>query len=160
MAIQVGDSLPSATLHEGTPKGEVDPAKLFGPGSGKAIIFGVPGAYTPGCTRAHLPGYVEDHAKYAAKGIKTIACVSVNDAFVMDAWGKSAGAEGKVRMFADPQAEFTKKLGLDVDAPALGGTRSKRYAMVVEDGKVTHLELEPDGFGLSCSLSSSLMSKL
>ena len=160
MPIQTGDMLPAATLHEGTPKGEVKTQELFGPGSGKAIIFGVPGAFTPGCTRSHLPGYIEDHAKYAEKGIKLIACVSVNDAFVMDAWGKSAGADGKVRMLADPQAEFTRKLGLDVEAEALGGTRSKRYAMLVEDGKVTHLEVEPDGFGLTCSLSSSLLPKL
>jgi peroxiredoxin 5 len=158
MPIQIGERLPSATLNESTPKTEVKTDELFG--SGKSIIFGVPGAFTPGCSNTHLPGYVENFGDFAAKGIKTIACVSVNDAFVMDAWGKAHGAEGKVRMLADPRAEFTRALGLEVDAPGLGGTRSKRYAMVVEDGKVTHLEVEPDGFGLSCSLSKPLLSKL
>ncbi len=158
MPIQVGDALPSATLHEGSPKNTVDPREVLG--SGRAVIFAVPGAFTPGCSKTHLPGYIEDHAALAAKGIEQIACVAVNDAFVMDAWGKAHGAEGKVRMWADPQGAFTRALGLDVDAAALGGLRSKRYALVLEDGKVTHLEVEPDGFGLTCSLATSLLERL
>lgn len=158
MSVQVGDSVPSGELHEGNPGSRVNPAELFG--KGKAVIFGVPGAFTPGCSRTHLPGYVADREKFAAKGFDTVACVSVNDAFVMAAWGEQAGAQGKVRMFADPTGAFTKALGLDVDAQALGGTRSKRYAMVVENGKITHLDVEPDGFGLTCSLASSLIDRL
>ena len=158
MSISVGQSLPSATLHDKHPGDTVDTGTAFN--SGKVVIFGVPGAFTPGCSKTHLPGYVAKRDELAAKGIDTVACVSVNDAFVMQAWGNSAGAEGKVRMLADPNAEFTKALGLDVDAEALGGTRSKRYAMLVEDGKVTQLQVEPDGFGLSCSLADSFIDQL
>jgi 2-Cys peroxiredoxin 5 len=136
----------------------VDPAEEFG--SGKVIIFAVPGAFTPGCSNTHLPGYVNDFDAIKAKGVDQIACVAVNDAFVMNAWGEAHGANGKIRMLADPLAEFTKALGLDVDAAALGGVRSKRYAMVLEDGKVTQLEVEPGGFGLTCSLSESIIEKL
>lgn len=158
MSIEIGQAIPSATLHEGTPRDHVDPAEAFA--SGRTLIFAVPGAFTPGCDKTHLPGYVTDYDKIVAKGIDRIACVAVNDAFVMAAWGQAHGVEGKIQMLADPSGEFTKKLGLDVDAAALGGLRSKRYAMVVADGTVTHLEVEPDGFGLSCSLAPSLLEKL
>ncbi|MCA9567585.1 MAG: peroxiredoxin [Myxococcales bacterium] len=154
MSIQVGQSLPHATLHEGTPKTTVDPAVAFS--SGKHVLFAVPGAFTPGCDRTHLPGYIADHQALRDKGVDSIACVAVNDAFVMDAWGKAHDAAGKVRMLADPDASFTKALGLQVEAAALGGTRSQRYAMIIEDGVVTHLQVEPDGFGLSCSLAPSI----
>ncbi len=158
MTIQIGDSLPSAALNESSPGTTVDPAEEFA--SGRVIIFAVPGAFTPGCSNTHLPGYINDFDAIKAKGIDQIACVAVNDAFVMNAWGEAHGATGKIRMLADPQAEFTKALGLDVDAAALGGVRSKRYAMVLEDGKVTQLEVEPGGFGLTCSLSESILEKL
>jgi 2-Cys peroxiredoxin 5 len=158
MAISIGDSLPAIPLNEGNPRTSVDPAAAFA--TGKVLIFGVPGAFTPGCDKTHLPGYVADYDKFAAKGITQIACVSVNDAFVMQAWGDAHHAAGKVRMLADPRAEFTKAIGLNVEAAGLGGTRSKRYAMVVENGKVTHLEVEPDGFGLSCSLAPALLERL
>lgn len=158
MSIHVGDSIPSATVHEGTPAHHVDPAELFA--HGKHVIFGVPGAFTPGCSNTHLPGYIERADDLRAKGIDQIACVAVNDAHVMRHWGEIQGANGKVRMLADPSAEFTKALGLDVFSAALGGTRSKRYAMVIEDGRVTRLQVEPDGFGLSCSLAPSLLDQL
>lgn len=158
MGIQIGDSIPSATLNEGTPGEQVDSAEAFG--SGKVLLFAVPGAFTPGCSNTHLPGYLNDFEAIKAKGVDQIVCVSVNDAFVMNAWGEAHGAAGKVRMLADPLAEFTKAVGLDVDAAALGGTRSKRYAMVIEDGKVSQLEVEPNGFGLTCSLSESIIDKL
>ena len=158
MAISVGDSLPAASLHETSPGDIVDPSTAFN--SGKTLLFGVPGAFTPGCDKTHLPGYINDREKFAAKGIDTIACISVNDAFVMQAWGQHSGAADKVRMLADPQGEFVKALGLDVDAAVLGGTRSKRFALIVEDGTVTHLQVEPDGFGLSCSLSENVLSEL
>ena len=156
--IQVGETLPNMELHEGTPGQKVSTSELF---AGKrAILFAVPGAFTPGCSRTHLPGYVSDAEAIRAKGIAEVVCVSVNDAFVMAAWGEAHGATGKVRMMADPQGKFTKALGLDVDAPGLGGLRSKRYAMLLEDGRVTHLEVEPDGFGLSCSLSSAIIDRI
>ncbi len=158
MSIEVGQTLPSATLHEGSPGSKVDPAEAFA--SGTHVLFAVPGAFTPGCSKTHLPGYLDDHAALLAKGVQTINCVSVNDAFVMAAWGEAHGVEGKIRMLADPGAEFTKALGLQVEAAALGGTRSKRYAMVVADGQVTHLQVEPDGFGLSCSLAPALIEVL
>lgn len=158
MAISIGDALPTTELDEGNPRTHVNPAEIFG--RGKHVIFAVPGAFTPGCDKTHLPGYLADFDKLRAKGVDSIACVSVNDAFVMAAWGEAHQAAGKVRMLADPRAEFTKALGLDVEAAGLGGTRSKRYAMVVEDGRVTHLEVEPDGFGLSCSLAPSLLERL
>lgn len=158
MAIEVGQSIPHAELHEGNPGNKVDPAEAFA--SGKHVLFAVPGAFTPGCSKTHLPGYVEDHATFKSKGVDSIACIAVNDAFVMDAWGEAHSVGDKIRMLADPGAAFTKAIGLDVDAAALGGTRSKRYAMVIEDGKVTHLQVEPDGFGLSCSLAPALAEAL
>jgi len=158
MAIEIGQSLPSGELHEGDPGTKHDPAQLFS--SGKHVVFAVPGAFTPGCSKTHLPGYVEDYDKLKAKGVDSVNCVAVNDAFVMNAWGEAHGVGDKVRMLADPAGSFTKALGLDVDAAVLGGLRSKRYSMVVEDGKVTHLQVEPDGFGLSCSLAPALVEQL
>lgn len=157
MSVQVGDRLPSIQVHAG-PGNAVDIHDALG--TGKAILFAVPGAYTPGCSKTHLPGYIADAGKFADKGVTTIACVSVNDAFVMAAWGEAQGAGEAVKMLADPQAHFTKAIGLDVDVPGLGGTRSKRYAMIVDNGVVTHLQVEPDGFGLTCSLSPSLLEHL
>jgi 2-Cys peroxiredoxin 5 len=158
MTIEVGQKLPGGTLHEGNPGNQHDPAELFG--KGKHVIFGVPGAFTPGCSKTHLPGYIADHEKIAAKGIASVACLSVNDAFVMAAWGEAQGAEGKVRMLADPAGDYVKALGLSVEAAVLGGTRSKRFSMLVEDGAVKVLNVEPDGFGLTCSLSNELLDQL
>lgn len=159
MTIQPGDALPSAQLQEGNPGEIVDPATEFA--SGTTILFGVPGAFTPGCSNTHVPGYVDDYDALTARGVDAIACVSVNDAFVMGAWGEAQGAAGKVRMLADPQAQFVTAMGLEVDAGAiLGGVRSKRFAMILRDGKVAELEVEPDGFGLTCSLSSNIADKL
>lgn len=158
MTIGLGDALPAGTLHENTPGNHVDVRAFFA--SGKSILFGVPGAFTPGCHLTHLPGYINDHEALKAKGVDRVACISVNDAFVMAAWGEATGATGKVTMLADPQGTYVKSLGLDVDAAALGGTRSKRFALVIEDGRVTDLQVEPDGFGLSCSLSNELIDRL
>jgi 2-Cys peroxiredoxin 5 len=156
--ISVGDKLPSILLHHGTPATKVDSGALF---AGKrGILFAVPGAFTPGCSRSHLPGYVADYEKLLAKGVDEVVCVSVNDAFVMTAWGEAHGATDKVKMLADPNADFTKAVGLDVQSVGLGGTRSKRYAMLVEDGVVTALHVEPDGFGLTCSLSNAVLAAL
>lgn len=158
MSIQIGDSLPSVKLHENTPATQHDAAALFA--SGKHVIFAVPGAFTPGCSKTHLPGYVADFDQLTGKGVDSVNCIAVNDVFVMAAWGQAHGADGKVRMLADPAGEFTTAVGLDVNAGVLGGLRSKRYSMVVEDGKVTHLNVEPDGFGLTCSLSGGVLEAL
>ena len=158
MTIAVGDAIPSATLHEGSPGNQHDPAQLFA--SGKHVLFGVPGAFTPGCSKTHLPGYVTGFDAWKAKGVDSINCLAVNDAFVMAAWGEAHSAGDKVRMLADPAGDFATSLGLDVNAAVLGGKRSKRFALVIQDGEVTHLQVEPDGFGLTCSLSESLLEQL
>ena len=124
------------------------------------VLFGVPGAFTPGCSKTHLPGYVAAHADLKSKGVQEVVCVSVNDPFVMEQWGKAHGADGKVRMLADTTAAFTKALGLDLDlTAALGGVRCKRFSAVVEDGVVTKLNLEPSDAptGMTCSLAEKLI---
>jgi len=159
MPVQVGDTLPNVTLYEGTPGGKVNLQEL---GKGKKmVIFGVPGAFTPGCSKTHLPGYVQQADEIKAKGISEIICVSVNDPFVMSSWGEQQNATGKVRMLADTVGELTKALDLEVDLSAVLGTkRCKRFAMLVEDNKVKAVEVEPDGTGLTCSLSNSFIQKL
>ena len=143
MSIQQGDTVPAATFKQLTAGGiaDVDTAALF---KGKKVaVFGLPGAYTPVCSAAHLPGYVEQAANLKAKGFDAIACISVNDPFVMDAWGKANSADGKVMMLADADGAFTRAIGLVVSLPAFGlGDRSERYSMVVEDGVVKALNVE------------------
>ncbi|MAT84576.1 MAG: peroxiredoxin [Gammaproteobacteria bacterium] len=145
MAIKEGDKLPEATMHvmkDGRPT-PVTTAELFG--GKKVVVFAVPGAYTPTCSQAHLPGFVVNADDIRAKGVDAIVCLSVNDAFVMDAWGKDANAE-HIMMVGDGNGEFTKKLGLEMDGSGFGlGTRSQRYAMIVEDGVVTKLAVEEPG---------------
>ncbi len=112
----------------------------------KIIIFGLPGAYTPTCSAKHVPGYVANHAALRAKGVDEIWCISVNDAFVMGAWGRDQKVDGKVRMMADGSAEYTRKLGLEQDLSARGlGMRSQRYAMLVDDGVVKTVNVEAPG---------------
>ncbi|XP_014214768.1 peroxiredoxin-5, mitochondrial [Copidosoma floridanum] len=154
MVISVGDKLPSVDLYEDTPTNKVNLAELSA--DKKIIIFAVPGAFTPGCSKTHLPGYVQKADELKCKGYNDIVCVSINDPFVMSAWGKDQNAEGKVRMLADPTGAFTDAVDLAVDLPVLGGKRSKRYSMIVENGKVTELNVEPDNTGLSCSLADKI----
>jgi len=112
----------------------------------KVVLFAVPGAFTPTCSLKHLPGFVEKAEELKEKGVDTIACVAVNDAFVMDAWGKSVGADGKILLLADGSALFTKAIGVDLDLVEKGlGIRSRRYAMLVDDGVVSDLNLEEGG---------------
>jgi 2-Cys peroxiredoxin 5 len=160
MPIKVGDKLPSVDLFEGSPAGKVNIADLVK--GKKAVIFGVPGAFTPGCTKTHLPGYIADADKIRAKGVAEIICVSVNDPFVMAAWGESNKAgPAKVRMLADTTGAFTKKIDLSIDMTAvLGSVRSKRYSMIVDNGVVKALEVEPDGTGLTCSLANNILKSL
>jgi peroxiredoxin len=145
MAIEQGDRLPDATLHimvDGRPSA-VSTGELFG--GKKTVLFAVPGAFTPTCSQAHLPGYVANADKIKAKGVDSIVCVAVNDAFVMDAWGRDGNAEDLV-MAGDGNGEFAKALGLEMDGTGFGlGTRSQRYAMIVDDGVVSKLAVEAPG---------------
>ncbi len=160
MTITVGDRIPSATLRRMTADGpaEVSTEELFG---GKRVaLFALPGAFTPTCSAQHLPGFVANADALRAKGVYAIACVSVNDAFVMDAWGKDQNVGDAVMMLADGSAEFTRALGLELDLAARGfGVRSKRYSMLVEDGVVTALHVEPDT-GVSVSDAETLLGDL
>jgi peroxiredoxin (alkyl hydroperoxide reductase subunit C) len=146
MTIKVGDSIPSAKLMQGTAEGpkEITTEDLFG---GKTVVlFGVPGAFTPTCSAKHLPGYVEQHDALKAKGADVVACMAVNDAFVMGAWGKDQGVGDKVMMLADGSAAFTKALGLELDLTARGlGVRCQRFVLVAKDGKVAHIGVEAPG---------------
>jgi peroxiredoxin len=145
MTIQVGDRIPSATLN--TLKDGVQAIRSDELFKGKAVVlFSVPGAFTPTCSAKHLPGYVDKLAEFKAKGIDVVACMAVNDAFVMDAWAKSQNVPAEIVMLADGNAAFTKALGLELDATAFGmGLRSKRFALVAKDGVVTHLHVEAPG---------------
>ena len=145
MAIQEGQKLPEATLHtmqDGRPAA-VTTADLFG--GKKVVLFAVPGAFTPTCSQAHLPGYVVNADAIKAKGVDSIVCLSVNDAFVMGAWGDAANAE-ELLMVGDGNGDFTQALDLQMDGSGFGlGTRSQRYAMIVDDGVVTKLAVEDPG---------------
>ncbi|CAA0103632.1 Glutathione amide-dependent peroxidase [Zhongshania aliphaticivorans] len=145
MSIQAGDKIPSVTLKVMGEKGpqDITTDDIFA--GKKVVLFAVPGAFTPGCTLTHLPGYVVNADKIKAKGVDTIACLSVNDAFVMGAWGKSQNAE-ELLMLADGNCELTKALDLVMDGSGFGmGLRSRRYAMIVDNGVVSQLALEPTG---------------
>jgi len=146
MAIQVGDAIPSVGLMtmEADGPAPVDPAKYFA--GRKVVVFSVPGAFTPTCSAKHLPGFVQQVDALKAKGVDAVACLAVNDPFVMGAWSKDQGADGKVDMLADGSAKFTTALGLELDLIERGlGVRGQRFAMVVDDGKVTHLAVEEPG---------------
>ncbi|MEA2754181.1 MAG: glutaredoxin/glutathione-dependent peroxiredoxin [Aliidongia sp.] len=146
MTIKVGDKLPSVKLRHLTPEGpkEVTTDELFA--GKKAVLFAVPGAFTPTCSAKHAPGFVANFDAFVKRGVELIACVAVNDVFVMGAWGKSQEADGKVVMLADGNAELTRALELGFDASGVGlGYRSLRYAMVLEDGVVTLLNVEKPG---------------
>jgi glutaredoxin/glutathione-dependent peroxiredoxin len=161
MAIKAGDTLPAdmklMEMGDAGPK-QVTVGELT---KGRTVVlFAVPGAFTPTCSMKHLPGFVEKAADIRGKGVDEIVCLSVNDAFVMGAWGKEHGAGGKVRMVADGNGDFTRAVGLEMDASGFGmGSRSKRYAMLVKDGKVTELLVEPAG-GLNVSSAESVLGKL
>jgi peroxiredoxin len=143
MPITVGDRLPDATFTTMSAEGPKPQttAEVFG--GKKVALFAVPGAYTPTCSKQHLPGYVQKFDELKSKGFDAIACTSVNDIFVLSAWSKASGADGKVLMLADGSADFARKVGLDIDLTARGlGVRSKRYSMIVEDGVVKSLNVE------------------
>jgi glutaredoxin/glutathione-dependent peroxiredoxin len=146
MTIKVGDKIPQATFKYLTPEGpkEITSDELFG--GKKVAFFAVPGAFTPTCSQRHLPGYLDKAAALKAKGVDTIACVSVNDAFVMGAWGKDQKAEDKVIMLADGSGDFARAVDLELDATRAGlGKRSQRYSMLVDNGVVKALHVEAAG---------------
>lgn len=158
MSVKAGDSLPDVKVFEGDPSNGFSIRSVFE--GKKGVLFGVPGAFTPGCSKTHLPGYVQRHDELKAKGIDVLACVAVNDPFVMAAWGKDQNTEGKVRMLADTKAELTKALGVELDAAdALGNTRCRRFALVVEDNVVKAAQIE-EGGALTCSLAENIIDQL
>ncbi|MFO1236109.1 MAG: peroxiredoxin [Alphaproteobacteria bacterium] len=160
MTIKVGDKIPEATLAVMGEKGpqQVASGELF---KGKTVaLFAVPGAFTPTCSAKHLPGFVEHADDFKAKGVDQIVCLSVNDAFVMNAWGKDQNVGSKIAMVADGNAELTKKLGLEMDGSKFGmGARSQRYSMLVKDGVVEKLNVEDPG-AFSASSAETLLGQL
>lgn len=159
MTIQVGDAIPAVTLKVMGEKGPTDitTEEIFA--NKKVVLFAVPGAFTPGCSMTHLPGFVVNADKIKAKGVDSIVCLSVNDAFVMGAWGKDQNADELI-MLADGNGELTKALGLEMDGSAFGlGTRSRRYAMIVDNNTVSHLALEPGG-GIDVSSAEKILEAL
>ena len=151
MTIKVGDQIPSMKLMMVTPEGpkEVSTEELFK--GKKVVLFAVPGAFTPTCSIKHMPGFLENTGAFRARGVDTVICTAVNDAFVLGAWAKDQNVDGRVVMLADGSGAFARALGLELDLVARGlGVRSQRYALVAQDGKVTHLGVEqPGGFEVS-----------
>jgi peroxiredoxin len=160
MAIRVGDKIPSLklkTMKDGKMQ-DITTDEIFR--GKKVVLFAVPGAFTPTCSMQHLPGFVEKAAEIKAKGVDTIACISVNDAFVMGAWGKEKGADGKVLMLADGNGEFARAVGLDFDGSGIGfGLRSQRYAIVAQDGVVKVLAVE-EPMKFQVSSADAILAKL
>jgi peroxiredoxin len=161
MSIAVGDSLPEATFRilgsEGIEK--LSTADIFA--GKKVVLFAVPGAFTPTCHLKHLPGFIDNAGAFKQKGVDTVACVAVNDPFVLDAWAKASGGAGKVLFLSDGNGEFTRKIGMDFDGSGIGlATRSKRYAMLVEDGVVKALSVEDSPGVADVSTAEKLLAKL
>jgi peroxiredoxin len=146
MTIKAGDRVPAGKfgIMTGSGPGSITSDELFA--GKKVIFFSVPGAFTPTCSNQHLPGYIKNAAALKAKGIDTIACMSVNDVFVMDAWGRDRGAGDQVLMLADGNGDYARALGLELDASKFGlGQRSQRFSMIVDNGVVSELNVEAPG---------------
>ena len=160
MTIQVGDTLPSINLTTMTDEGP-KPVSMAEISSGKKVVlFAVPGAFTPTCSVQHLPGFLEKNSDLKEKGVDVIACVSVNDPFVMKAWGEDRNVGDDVMMLSDGNGEFTASIGLEMDGSGFGlGTRSQRYAMIIDDGVVSALNVEP-GPGLDVSSAETILGQL
>jgi peroxiredoxin len=159
MSIQTGDKVPSITLKTMGSEGpsDISTDDIFT--GKKVVLFAVPGAFTPGCSLTHLPGYVVQADTIKAKGVDTIVCMSVNDAFVMGAWGEAQNAS-EILMLADGNGELTTALGLELDGSGFGmGKRSQRFAMIVDDGTITHLNVEPAG-GIDVSSAETILGLL
>jgi peroxiredoxin len=161
MTIKVGDKVPSVTLRQVTPEGpkEVTSDEFFR--GRKVVLFAVPGAFTPACSQRHLPGYVDKAGDIKAKGIDEVACVAVNDAAVMGAWGKDQKTEGKVTMLADGSGDFVRALGLELDLSKGGlGVRSKRYSMLIDNGVVKSLNVEAQPGQVDASSAEAMLKAL
>ena len=161
MTIEVGDRIPEATFKTMGPDGpeEITTNELLA--GRKVVLFGVPGAFTPTCHNNHLPSFLQHYEELKAKGVDTIAVVSVNDLFVMDAWAKATGAAGRIVFLADGSADFTRALGMEMDASGFGmGLRSKRYAMIVEDGVVRWLDVEETRGSVERSGAEAVLAQL
>jgi glutaredoxin/glutathione-dependent peroxiredoxin len=160
MAISVGDRIPDVKLMTMTGDGMAPVQSGEVLGKGKVVLFGVPGAFTPTCSDHHLPGFVLRADDIRAKGVDTIACIAVNDVFVMGAWGEAQGTGDKITMLADGNGDFAAEVGLTLDGSGFGlGTRSQRYAAIIEDGVVTELMVEPDP-GVDVSSAEAVLAKL
>jgi glutaredoxin/glutathione-dependent peroxiredoxin len=160
MTIKVGDAIPSMKVMTATADGpkEVSTDEIFK--GKKVVMFATPGAFTPTCSARHLPGFVENADAIKAKGVDKIVCMAVNDPFVLDAWAKSQGVDEKIIMLADGSGALTKAMGLELDLIGRGlGIRSQRFALVAEDGKVTHLAVEPPG-GFDVSKAEAILEQL
>ncbi|MEM7610100.1 MAG: peroxiredoxin [Pseudomonadota bacterium] len=146
MTIKAGDKMPAGgfgIMAEGGPSAMTTDDLFAGK---KVVLFSVPGAFTPTCSMNHLPGYVEQADQFISKGVDTVACMAVNDVFVMDAWGKAGSASDKVLMLADGNGDYSKALGLELDATGFGmGMRGQRFAIIVDDGVATHVAVEAPG---------------
>jgi len=160
MAVSVGDNIPDVEVRVLNDEGAPAPVRTGDVlGSGKVVLFAVPGAFTPGCSNFHMPGFVQNHAELVAKGVETIACISVNDAWVMGAWAADRGASD-ILMLADGNAEFAEAMGLVMDGSGFGlGTRSRRYAAIIEDGVITSLDVE-EGGGVDVSSCENVLARL
>jgi peroxiredoxin len=160
MPINEGDKVPDIKVMVPGDDGMPQPARtgeLLG--SGRVVLFAVPGAFTPGCSNTHMPGYVVKYDDLKAKGVDTVACIAVNDAFVMHAWGNDQNA-GEIRMIADGNGDFAKAMGLEMDGTGFGlGFRSQRYAVIIDDGVVTKLLVEP-GPGVDVSSAETVLANL
>jgi peroxiredoxin len=159
MVVKVGDSIPEVTMKIMGDKGpqDISTSDIFA--GKKVVLFAVPGAYTPTCSVSHLPGFVANADKIKAAGVDSVVCVAVNDAFVMDAWGKVQNAE-ELMMVADGNGEFTKAMDVELDGSGFGlGTRSSRYSLIAEDGKITTLNLE-EGGGFEVSSAEAILEAL
>jgi len=160
MSIAVGDKVPDVEVKTMGPEGPQGVRTGEVLGTGKVVLFAVPGAFTPGCSKIHLPGYVQGADELKAKGVSTIACVAVNDPWVMEAWADAQGASGKIVMLADGNGEFTKAMGLDLDLSVAGlGSRSQRYAAIIDDGVITSLDVEPNP-GVDVSKCENILAKV
>ena len=160
MTIAVGERIPDVELRTMGKDGPTPVRSTEALGHGKVVLFAVPGAFTPTCSDHHLPGFVLRSDELAAKGVDTVACLSVNDPFVMGAWGRDQHVGDKVLMLADGNGEFTKAVGLEMDGSGFGlGARSQRYAAILEDGVVTALMVEPKS-GLDVSSAESVLAAL
>jgi glutaredoxin/glutathione-dependent peroxiredoxin len=161
MPIAAGDKVPDVEVKTLGPEGMPQPVHTGEVlGTGKVVLFAVPGAFTPGCSKVHLPGFVKGADDMFAKGVDRIACISVNDAWVMDAWGREQGAGDKILMLADGNGDFTKAMGLEFDGGGVGlGMRSQRYAAVIENGVITELDVEPKA-GVDVSSCENVLTHL